>query len=109
MQSKRQKGNADDENVQQVEAGSHEGVLVEKKSVGHDFDADFHGEDGREDVVEVVENVIARRIGAHRVFGGQHAGRDHDAGEDDVGKDGVIADVVTPHAEFVRRRKDEKG
>ena len=41
LQAKREKTDADDENVEKIEAGPHESALVEEKTVGNDFDHDL--------------------------------------------------------------------
>ena len=48
---------ADDEQVEKVESGSAEGSLVEDHSVGDDFQSDLDGEDGREKVVEMIQDL----------------------------------------------------
>ena len=104
-----QQADADDDDIEQVETGSHEGVLVENETVRDELDDDLDGEDGGEEVVEVFKELIGRRLGFHWVLGGQHGRRDHDAGQDDVGENRMIADEVTADAEFVGRTEDEEG
>ncbi len=102
-----------DQDVEQVESRPAKRPRVQDKPVRYDLQADFNGEDGREEVIEIVQdleqNVIVTSgfedcdcesyfvpfgIGIERVLGGQHGGRHHDTDQDDISEVGVIADKM---------------
>lgn len=45
------------------------------------------------------ENLVAIRVGAERVFRGQHSRRNEDTGKDNVPEVVVVAEPVAEHAE----------
>ena len=51
----------DDEQIEEVESGPAERSRMEDEPVGDDLEAHLDGEDGREEVVEVVQNLEGKK------------------------------------------------
>ncbi len=60
----------DDEQVENVEQTATEGTLVEYDTVGDQFQTDLNGEHTREEVVELVEDLVGLGAVVDRILGG---------------------------------------
>ena len=50
-------GDGDDQEIQQVESRATEGSRMQNEAVGNDFQAHFNGENRREKVIEIVQDL----------------------------------------------------
>ena len=86
---------SDHSQVQHVESAPAEAAGVEEEAIGDDFEKTLDSEDGGEEVVEVVEDLVSLWVGVERVLGGEHDTGDEDAEEDQVTKVSVVTQPVT--------------
>lgn len=102
-------GHGHDEDIQQVEGIPAEGALVKDEAEDDDFESDLDSEDGREEVVEVIEHGVSAGVGLEGIFCGQHGGGYEDTNEDTIGEIAVVDDLVTEHSKGVGVAEDEQG